>query len=167
MPVVRICGVDGLVERLPVALVHVGAGDFEQFLRDAGLADFVVFECQVFDKLVGVVGGVFLGHHPGTVLARLRLQQDLVNLEIQIMRQQRTEHQVGGGFEQEFRRPFVQPGTAGRRLLQVCLHGLYLADRQERAQLRLLRERVDEIRSRIRRRRIENTKLWSEQIRAR
>ena len=79
------------------------------------------------------------------MLARFGFQQDLVNLKVQVMRQQRAEHQVGAGFKQEFRRAFEQLSALGRAFFQIGMHGLDFAHRQQRPHLGLLRERGNEI----------------------
>ena len=45
-----------------------------------------------FDELLRVVGGVFHRHHARAVFAGFGLQQNLVNLEIQAVRQQLAQH---------------------------------------------------------------------------
>ena len=45
-----------------------------------------------FDELLRVVGGVLHRHHARAVFAGLGLQQNLVHLEIQAVRQQRAQH---------------------------------------------------------------------------
>src|ERR1039458_1094677 len=71
---------------------HLRGGDLQKFLRDVRLAQLVVFQRQVLDDLLGVVRGVFHRHHACALLAGLRLQQNLVHLEIQTMRQQFAQH---------------------------------------------------------------------------
>ena len=70
---------------------HRGAGDFQKFFGDVGLAQLVVFEREIFDELLGVVGRVFHRHHARAVFAGLGFQQNLENLKIQIVRNQCSE----------------------------------------------------------------------------
>ena len=43
---------------------HLGGGDFEEFVGDGSLTQFVVLEAQVFEHLLRIIRGIFHGHHP-------------------------------------------------------------------------------------------------------
>src|SRR4051812_48664358 len=57
-------------------------GDFENFGGDGGLADLVVFEGQVLDELLGVVGRILHRDHPRAVLGGAAVVEHLINLEV-------------------------------------------------------------------------------------
>ena len=114
---------------------HRGAGDFQQFLRDVRLAQFVVFERQVLDELLRVVGRILHRHHARAVLAGLGFQQNLVNLEIQVVRQQRAQHRLRVRLEQKFRRA-LQQLLAPSAAVHAGRDAFDFADRQERHALR-------------------------------
>src|SRR4029453_15054735 len=61
----------------------LAAGDVEQFRGDASLAPRVVFERQVFDQTLRVVGGVLHRHHPRALLARFRVEENEEQRDIQ------------------------------------------------------------------------------------
>src|SRR5436305_14743743 len=64
---------------------HLAADDFEQFLGDIALAQLVVFERQVLDEILGVIGGVFHGDHAGALFAGLGIQQHLIEVDVQVV----------------------------------------------------------------------------------
>ena len=68
---------------------HLRGGDFQEFLGDVRLAQLVVFERQILDELLRVVGRIFHRDHARALLAGLGCEQNLVHLEIQAVREQR------------------------------------------------------------------------------
>jgi hypothetical protein len=43
---------------------HLGGGDFEEFVGDGSLTQFVVLKAQVLEHLLRIIRSVFHGHHP-------------------------------------------------------------------------------------------------------
>src|SRR5512145_1991599 len=67
------------------------ADDVEQFLRNPLLARLVVADRELPDQLLGVLGGGFHGRHPRPVLPRRGFQQRVVELGLDVPRQERVE----------------------------------------------------------------------------
>jgi hypothetical protein len=78
---------------------HLCARDFQQFLGDIGLSELVVFEGQIFDELVGIVGGIFHRHHSRAMLAGFGFQQDLKDLKNSDSEAAMRQGPVGRGFK--------------------------------------------------------------------
>src|SRR6185369_3660379 len=70
------------------------AGDFQKFLSDIVLPQLVVLERQVVDQRLGVVRGVLHRYHARALLTGLGIQQNLVNINVEIMREQITDELV-------------------------------------------------------------------------
>ena len=71
---------------------HLRGRDFEQLGRDAGLTHLVVFEGEILDELIRVIGGVLHRHHSRAVLGRARVEDHLENLIGDIIRKHHVEH---------------------------------------------------------------------------
>jgi len=125
--------------------IRAGQGDLEQLFGDVGLAELVVFKSQVLNELVGIVGGVFHRHHTGAVLAGFGFEQYLVNLEIQVVRQQLAEHIAGGRLEEELGRAFHQ-FFGSSRAVDAGGYAFDFAHRQQLERVRPLAQRGNEIR---------------------
>src|SRR4029453_13295228 len=97
----------------------LAAGDVEQFRGDASLAPRVVFERQVFDQTLRVVGGVLHRYHPRALLARLRVKEDEEERDTEIPREQVRE---------KGRRVRLEQALARIRGLQLHAGNLHACD---------------------------------------
>src|SRR4029450_11565211 len=73
------------------ASVGLATRDLQQLLRDIALPQLVVLERQLLDEALGAVGGVLHGHHARALLARLRVQQHLIDEDAQIVLEEEAE----------------------------------------------------------------------------
>src|SRR5438270_10615645 len=79
---------------LRLAERHLGGGNFEEFGGDRSLTDLVVFERQVLDELLGVVGRALHRNHPRRVLGGTRVEDHLIDLKIDMVWKHGGEHLV-------------------------------------------------------------------------
>src|SRR5580765_2012237 len=116
---------------------HLGGGDFQKFLRNVRLAKHVVFERQVLDELLGVVGRVLHRNHARAVLGGLSFEENLIKLEVQAVGKHRAQNLVRGRLENEFPRAAQRLFLCLRRRRSAPANGewLDLADRKELPQL--------------------------------
>ena len=126
---------------------ELGGGDLEDFLRDGGLAGLVVFEREVVEQLGGVVLGGLHRDHARAVLGGLGGEDELVDLAVDVERQEGVEHLV----QARARRASRGRRAPGTRTVPVSSprwreEFLEAAQRQDRADPRLLDKRVGEAR---------------------
>ena len=105
-------------------------GDLDHLAGDGGLARLVVDEGQVLDELVGVVGRVAHGDHPGALLGRLVLEHGSIEVDGHEVRQQPAEHRSADGSKMYSSFSISAPAA--------CCG---LLDRQQLRDLRPLRQR--------------------------
>ena len=92
-----------------------GRGDFEKFGGDRALAEFVVFEGELLDELVGVVGGGFHGDHPGRVFGGAGFDVGLEDLVVHVERQDRGERRKQKKQEEWLKKKKAIKRLTGRR----------------------------------------------------
>ncbi len=94
-------GEDGELEhgRARLAEGQLGGGDFQNLVGDAGLAGLVVFQREVFDQVLGVVGGAFHGDHPGAVFGSAGAELGLENQVMDVSGQDGLQHGIRRGLE--------------------------------------------------------------------
>src|SRR5215471_14207036 len=122
---------------------RLSAGDLQQLFRDVALTQLVVFERQVFDESVGVIRSVLHRYHAGALLTRLGIQQHLMNVDVEIVRQEITQDGLRVRFKAALRSVAHQP------LFSFCSGDLQFFDFPNRQKLKrdwMLRQRVDELR---------------------
>ena len=73
---------------------HLGRGDLEEFGGDAGLAGLVVFESEILDESLGVVGRTLHGDHSGALLRGPRVEDHLVDREVEVVGKDGVENLV-------------------------------------------------------------------------
>jgi len=73
------------------------AGNLEDFIGDGRLARFVVFEGQILDELLGIIGGALHGDHAGAMLGGAGLEDFRVEFEMDVMGEELAEQDIGLG----------------------------------------------------------------------
>src|SRR6476620_6812593 len=71
---------------------HLGGRDFEKLSCDGSLSHLVVFECEILDKLLSVIGSVFHRHHAGTMLRSPRIKDHLEDLVLNVIGKHNVQH---------------------------------------------------------------------------
>src|SRR3954469_2346480 len=118
-------------------------GDLQQFFRDVALPQLVVFERQLLDQTLSAVGGVLHRHHARALLARLRIQQHVKEVDVEIQAKQVAQDTFRAWFEDDF------VGVTGQRVFMLRAWNLQAPDFADGKVLerdRFLHERVDETR---------------------
>ena len=84
-------------------------GDFKQLLRDVPLADFVGLQGKLPDEFLCVIGGLAHSVHAGSIFAGKAFKQNVVDLMLNISRQQESQQLWRFGLKDVFPHNFSCP----------------------------------------------------------